>query len=262
MNQKGKRTIKIAISTLVIIVIIALIIAYFALNSIVAHGIKTLGTQATGTNVGLQSVSISPFSGSLEIKGLSVANPKGYLSGNALAISRFYVNMNLKSIFSDKIIINEVLIENVAIDLEPSVSKGSNLQEINDNISAYTATEKTQEKEPAQKGEQKPEKKVVIKHLLVQNGTITISSSLLKNNIKLPMPKIEMRDIGENGNQSAADILQTVFNQILVGISSAASGVQGINLDFINVESISKSSESVGKEIGNGLKSLGSSLGL
>lgn len=258
MSKKLKRTIKIAISTLVIILVIALTVIYFALNSIVAQGIRTFGTQATGTKVEVQSVNISPFGGSLEIKGLSVANPKDYESGNALVLNRFFVNMNLKSIFSDKIIINEVLIEGMAINLEPSVTSGSNLQEINNNISAYTSAEKTQQKEPSQK----PGKKVVIKHLLIQNGTITISSSLLKNNIKVPMAKIQMRDIGENDKESAGDVLQTVFNQMLSGISSAASGAQGINLDSLNVEGVSKASESVGKEIGNGLKSLGASFGL
>lgn len=262
MNNKTKKVIKVTLSSLVIILLLALVIIYFSLNSIVARGIKTFGTASTGTNVEVQSVNISPFGGTLEIKGLSVANPKDYHSGNALTLNLFYVNMNLKSIFSDKIIINELLIEDVAIDFEPSVSRGSNLQEINDNISAYTAAEKTQEQTSIQGSGKKPEKKVVIKHLLIQNGTITVSSSLLKNNIKVPMAEIEMYDIGEGGTKSAGEILQLVYDQMLQGIGSSVSGIQGINLDSINIEGVSKASEDLGKNVSDGLKSLGSSIGL
>lgn len=261
MAKKVRSKIKTVVSTVIIIIAVLLIVIYFTLNMIVAKGIEKFGTEATGTEVEVQSVYLSPFAGSLEIKGLSVANPKGYHSGNALTLNRFFVSMNIKSLLSDKIIINEVLIENVSIDLEPSLTAGSNLQEISNNISAYTASEKTQEKTPSQPSEQKPGKTVIIKHLLIQDGTVSISSSMLRNNIIVPMAKIEMYDIGENNSQSAEEIVQTVFNQLILGVSSAASGVQGISLDSINLEGISKASGDVEKSVSDGLKSLGSSIG-
>lgn len=95
MSSKTSKFIKITLSTIIIILILAVGIAYFALNSIVATGIRTFGTKATGTKVEVQSVSIYPFAGTLEIKGLAVANPKNYQSANAFALNRFYVNMDL-----------------------------------------------------------------------------------------------------------------------------------------------------------------------
>jgi hypothetical protein len=262
MSISAGKIIRRTILAIIIILVLAVIVAYFSLNSIVAGGIRTFGTKATGTKVEVQSVNISPFAGSLEIKGLCVANPKDYKSENAFALGRFHVNMDLKSIFSDKIIINEVLIDETAIDYEPSVSKGSNLQEINDNISAYTASEKTQDETPSQTAEKKAGKRVVIKYLLMQNGSITVSSSLLKNSIKVPMPKLEMRDIGEDGDKSASETFQEIYDQVLQGVGTSISGIEGINLDSLNIEGVSRTPENLGKSVNEGLKSLQSSIGL
>lgn len=250
MSNKTRKIIRITLSTLVIVLVLTVVIIYFSLNSIIASGITSFGTQATGTKVEVSSVNISPFSGTLKIKGLCVANPKNYHSENAFAINSFYVNMNLKSIFSDKIIINEVLIEDVTVDFEPSISKGSNLQEINDNISAYTASGKT----PSREIEQKPGKKVVVKHLLIQNGMITVSSNLIKTNIKVPMLKIEINDIGEGRDTSVGEVFQEVYIQMLEGISSSVSGIEGISLD--SIKNLDK------KDINDKIKSLQSTLGL
>ena len=82
-----------------------------------------------------------------------MANPKKYHSKNAftLTLNHFHVSTNLKSIFSEKIIINEVLIKNV---------------------------------------------------------TITVSSSLMKTNIKIPMPKSEMNQFDEGSDKSSGEVFQ------------------------------------------------------
>jgi len=263
MNKKVKKVIGISFLIFTLVIIGGVVALFLALNSIVANEIRTFGTQATGTKVELQSVNILPFSGSVELKGVCIANPKDCQSKNAFALGRFYVDMNLKSLFTDKIVINNVIIEDAAVDLEPSVSQTSNLHEIKNNIMQYCKGQEAEKKESAKQepAAQKPGKTVMIKYFVIKSGTISVSSSLLKTSVNVPMPKIEMQDIGGDNNKSGGDVLQEVFNQTLKGIGTAVSGIQGIKFGSVS-DDVSNATESVGKGVKEGFKSLKSSLGL
>lgn len=260
MSVKVKKIIGVACFVLAAVVVTGIVILYLALNSIVAEGIRTFGTQATGTKVEIQNVSISPFGGSVELKGMYIANPKDCHAANAFGFGRFYVDMDIKSVFSNKIVINNIIIEDISVDFEPSISKGSNLQEIKNNIMKFCGGEKSAEPAKSNKPESEKEKKtVVIKYFVIKNGKISVSSSLLKTGVEVPMPVIEMRDIGTGGDKSSGEALQEVYDQMLKGIGSAVSGIQGVKFDSIELP---KSTESIGKDLKDGFKSLKSSIGL
>ncbi len=263
MNKKVKKVIGISFLIFTLVIIGGIVALFLALNSIVANEIRAFGTQATGTKVELQSVNILPFSGSVELKGVCIANPKDCQNQNAFALGRFYVDMNLKSLFTDRIVINNVIIEDAAVDFEPSVSQGSNLHEIKHNIMQYCKGQEAEKKESAKQepSAQKPGKTVMIKYFVIKGGTISVSSSLLKTSVNVPMPKIEMQDIGGDNNKSGGDVFQEIFNQTLQGIGTAVSQVRGIKLDSVT-EDVSNATEGVGKGVKEGFKSLKSSLGL
>lgn len=258
MYKKLKKIFGITIIVLVV-VIIAL---YFFLNSIVSTAIKTIGTKVTGTKVELQSINISPFSGIVEFKGLCIANPKDYHSDNAFILGSFYMNLNLNSIFTDKVIIDNIIIKDIMVNYEPSVSKGSsNLQDIKDNMSSYFSDGK--KAEPISSGETKKSgKKMVVKYFGIKNGTISISSSLLKNSLNVSMPTIEMRDVGAEDNKSVGSIINEIYDQMLQGVVSTATGIKELNLDTESLKDISKTSENLGKDVKDSIKSIQSSIGL
>ena len=109
------KKVKISVGIILIFFVTVIIVLYFSINSIVASGIRTIGTKATGTNVVIKSVDISPLVGSIVVKGLCIANPKDYYSDNAFVLGHFYMDLNLRSILTDKIIINNVIIYNYFI---------------------------------------------------------------------------------------------------------------------------------------------------
>jgi hypothetical protein len=246
-----KKKIMKILGSIVVVLIAVIITMYFSLNLIVASGIKTIGSKATGTKVEIESVNISLFNGTVEIKGFCVANPQSYHSDNAVALDRFYMDFNLKSIFTDKIVINNVIIDYIRVDYELSVAKGiSNLQEINNNITKYFASDKKNEVAAGEK--KKSGKKVVIKYFVIKNGTISVSSALINTTIKVPMSKIEMYDIGAEDNKSAGNVIVEVYAKILQSVGSVVSNTHGIT----------EASESLGKSVNESLKSLQSSIGL
>ena len=73
------------------------------LDSMVAQLIETHGSQATGTAVRVGSVSIDVTGGRGTIRGLRVANPKGYSRGDAFELGEITLGIDLGSIQSSPI---------------------------------------------------------------------------------------------------------------------------------------------------------------
>lgn len=264
--MKAKKVAGIALIVLSAVVLTIIVVAILSINTLVTTGIKTFGTEATGTKVDIQKVNISLFSGSVELSGLTVANPSGYKEANAFGFGRFYVNMKLKSLFSDKIVIDNVIIEDIAVDFEPSLSKVSNLQEIKNNIMKYCKMDAsappkdstdtgTAPRQPSG-GEKKQGKKVVINNFEIRSGTIILASGDIGISAKIPMPKISIQDIGgDNDNgKPAGDVLLEIYDKILQSITQNAQSGQ--------IEAITKDAvKDLGKNAKDSLNKLKSSIG-
>src|SRR5881397_1589277 len=98
--------------------------------------VEAVGPKITGTTVKLDSVDLSPFSGQGRLKGLVVGNPPGFQAERAFKLADAKVHVNLKSALSDKLIIEEILIDGPEITYEAGPS-GSNLSKIQQNVAAF-----------------------------------------------------------------------------------------------------------------------------
>lgn len=214
-----KSFLKTTVVCLPIIFILVLIAVYIGLNTIVHRGVETFGPTVTGTDVGLEKVSISLISGKGMIRGLTVANPEDCKTPTAFELDALAVDIDLPTLASDTIVIHSIEI------LAPSVTveglDAANLMKLQENVAANTesgeAAEEEQE-EPTDAG-----KKVVIEHLVVRDGTIHYSPAILMGkSIPIPLPDIELEDIGKDeGGASMSDVASTLLG--LVGDSVVAT---------------------------------------
>jgi hypothetical protein len=259
------------ILTALLIVIIAILVlvtvVLMRLDSIVAGGMRTFGTKATGTEVKVKSVSISLLGGDLAINNFSVANPADYKSKEALSFDLVSVDLDVNSMFSDTIIVNEVLIDNVKIDFEPTLTGGSNLTDIKNNIMNFVKKEKGETAEkPAE--EEKPAtnekgKKVIIKKFIINNGTVTVSSSMLDQSIPLTLSKIELNDLGKESNmgETFSKIYDKILEEVIKVVSAAK--IEGLDMDKIQstlFKDLPESAGKVGEEVGKTLKDISDKL--
>lgn len=260
--MKVKKVAGIALIVLCAVVLTIIVVAILSINTLVTTGIKTFGTEATGTKVDIQKVNISLLSGSVELSGLTVANPTGYKEANAFGFGRFYVNMKLKSLFSDKIVIDNVIIEDIAVDFEPSLSRVSNLQEIKNNIMKYCKMDASAppkdstgtDPKPSSGAEKKQGKKVVINNFEIRSGTIILASGDIGISAKIPMPKVSVQDIGDDNGKPAGDVLLEIYDKILQSITQTAQNGQ--------IEAITKDAvKDLGKNAKDSLNKLKSSIG-
>ena len=128
----------------IIVVVIAILVLLGNINSIVKKGVEKAGPIILQAPVTLKSVDISVSSGSGELQGFTVGNPKGYKTDYAFQMDSLKVDLDVRSVTSDKIHIKNVIIDSPNIIFEGGFGK-SNLSQLQANAKAFTSTDTEQQ---------------------------------------------------------------------------------------------------------------------
>ncbi len=100
------------------------------LDSIVAGAIQKYGSQTLGTSVRVGSVRIELTEGRATIRGLRVANPSGYSSGDAFSLGEISVQIDAGSVGDSPIVVPEVRIVAPQVRYEMAANAKSNIDVI------------------------------------------------------------------------------------------------------------------------------------
>ena len=250
-----KRLIGFALLTVIIVAVI-----YFAGSSVLNKGIKsgveTYGPRVTQTPVTLEDVQLSILSGSGMLKGLHVGNPEGYKSENIFALGQIDLKVNTRSVFSDKIIIDHIIIKRPAISYEKKLTT-SNLKKLLENIEQFTGPSSEPEAETAEEEKAGTKKQVIIKKLLIEDGTIYVGALGIGQTV--PLPRIEMENIGEDGNEmTMPEVIDLVLSKVLQSIGPAiasAGELGGAAVDVLKTQGLDKVGQATDL-VGEGIKGL------
>jgi uncharacterized protein involved in outer membrane biogenesis len=227
---------KIIVKFLVVVVVLilaAFIVVGMFLDSIVKKGVETAGPAITKTDVRLDGVSFSIFSGKGTIKGLFVGNPTGYKTASAIQVGEATVRVKPGSLMSDKILVESVSIVAPNITIEGGLRE-NNLTKILENVQSFSGSTSTN---AAQGGAQKPAQKIQVNDLLITGGKVNVSLSLLGGKtMTVPLSDIHLTDLGrDSGGITPAELAQTVMRSIidgaLSGATKAVSNMGGIATD-------------------------------
>src|SRR5256886_1369409 len=138
-----KKLIIRVVLVVVVLLVVAIGVSVYCLGSIVKKGVETVGPQITGTEIKLDSATLSLLSGSGRLKGLFVGNPEGFKTASAIKVGAVSLGVAPRSVFADKIHVKEVRVEAPEITFEGGL-KGNNLSRLLDNVQAATGgSEKT-----------------------------------------------------------------------------------------------------------------------
>ena len=242
------------IVVLLLVVALTMIGVYF--NSMIKAGVEAVGPKITGTTVKVDAVDLSPFSGQGRLKGLVVGNPPGFQAERAFKLADAKVKVDLKTALSDKLIIEEILIDGPEITYEAGPS-GSNLSKIQQNVAAFdksvapkdAAESKSQKKDPTQK-------KVQINHFIVKNGQVNLSASMLKGKaLTVRLPDLHLRDIGkESGGvmvqQAAAEVLMAINKSVVQSVAGSGKLLEKA------AEAAGESAKGLGSEAGKAVEGI------
>jgi len=144
------------------IIIIVLIVLFFARNFIIKSAIITGAKAVVGLDLKIASFDIGILKTYLRIKDLKVMNPKGFNEPLMVSIPEIYVNYNLGSFLNGK-----AHFEDVHFDMEEFIIIKNEQGEL--NIDAITALADSGKSDKGKKKEKKPKSDKKMPELQIDN---------------------------------------------------------------------------------------------
>lgn len=212
---------------LVVIVLVLIAIAgglyylYANLDSLVAAAIEKYGSQVTQTAVSVDNVSIKPTEGSAKIGGLTIANPKGYTAPYAFTLKNIGTRIDFQNSGRDKIVIDEIAIDNPEVFYEINKDRQTNLLELKDNLGIGKTGKPQPETQPADQPD------IVIRRLSFTGGNVHADVVPLNKRYDLKLPAIRMTNLGGTNGAPPAEIARQIIGRLLDRVRQevAAQGV-------------------------------------
>jgi uncharacterized protein involved in outer membrane biogenesis len=213
---------------LIVIVILVIVIAVVRsrLDSMIKSAVENIGPRVTQTAVKLDGVNVSFLSGRGRISGLVIGNPEGFRTENAFKLAETRVHLDVGSVLSDRIVIDELVIDGPEVTYERGAS-GSNIDKIKKNVEEFSPSKAPKEPED----QSAARKKFQINRLVVKNGRIRLADNLLTGKTAdVALPDIELRDIGKNSTgatvkEVASRIIGAIEADVVQAVASAAKNL-------------------------------------
>jgi hypothetical protein len=205
-----KKIILIVVLLIVAVVGVALYYVFTNLNAIVKAAIEQVGSQTTQTAVRVDKVKITLSDGTGTIRGLSIANPKGFEARNAFSLGAISTQIDLGSLTKGPITIDKVLVRKPQVFYEMNKDRQSNLNELYKNIAASTGGSGGAKK-PAAKSDQP---KLIIRHFQLAEATVEANVVPLNKKYTLKLPTIDLKDLGGKNGATPSEISQQVLDII------------------------------------------------
>lgn len=222
------KAFKYGILGLIVLLVVGFAILTLYLDSMVKSGIETIGREMTGTEVTVDNVSISLFTGQGTISGFRVANPEGYQTENAFSVDDFSISLDISTLLSDVVVVNDVRISGPAVYVEQKLPD-NNLQTILSRINESVSTGTSSDTE------------LVIEHFLLENGSAELYTEVGgERSARVDISAIELNDLGRGGGKQAAEeVVKEIADRLIEQALEAAVQSGGEQLrealrDFFN----------------------------
>jgi hypothetical protein len=159
--------------------------------------------------------------GKISISNLKIGNPQGYAKKNAFELGNLTLDVGVSSLFSDKIVIEEISVKGMNVDFEVKLTE-TNLTKIKGNIddftksdekTAKTADDKSGAGAEDGKAEQGASKKLQIN--LIQFADNSVSLGTAGKTATIPFADMTITEIGTGpGGATVGEVSSKIFDAI------------------------------------------------
>lgn len=211
---------------LVVVAIIAGVVLLGAnLGRVVKSGIEGFGPKFTQTSVTVDSVDLSPRSGSGTVKGLVIGNPEPYKEPFAIRLGEASVSIDPGSLLSDKIVVKSVRVTDPEITIEGGLTD-NNLKKLLANLDSFTASEKGK---PAE--ETGAKKKLQVDEFVLSGAKVNVKLNIPGVGGSIPtvtIPEIRLSNLGSGADGiTPGELTKQVVNEVVVKVIPAVTSQLG-----------------------------------
>ena len=211
-----KKLIRNTVITCAILLLSVYLLVIFALGPILTPILSEVISPILGAHLTIDEVDVSALLNGITVKGITMGSPEGFKAKSAFELKHFNASIDLASLLTREIIINEVVIDGVNVTYEHNMKtfSKSNFTRINRNVQFFVGAvdengnpliteddpevdEEVLENESEELAN-KPASidKITIKKFRFINGKIRVSNTLYAGlTIPSPMMDIEMDDV-------------------------------------------------------------------
>jgi hypothetical protein len=251
-----------AIITLFVIIVIALGVGVYYIDSIAKKAIEYGGTEALGVTTSLDSIDIALMDGRTSMQNLSIANPQGFDAEQLMQLGKGTLAVNLKSLAQDTIVIPEISFSDLTLNIEQK-DRTSNVKKLMDSMAARTPADTAGKQAPQDGGSGKAGKQFIIERVVLSNIRVNAKISAMNNvltDTSVTIPSIQLKGIGKSSDGLPMEaIIKELVNAILNAsinnsgaLSSSLSGLlegKAINIDNLKQNLSEQAQQKAGAEI-------------
>ena len=228
------------ISILIFIFLIIYVLVEFIGDSIIKSSLESNLSNSLKRETTINDLSIGYLSGKAEIKDLKISNKE--FPGILLEIKNASAKLSTRSIFSNKIEIDEIILD--GIDLNYYFNLNRNLK-VEDNVKSIQENLKKSDKKASSS------KEFIIKKLDLKNFNISANSDELNINQQISLKDMSFDNVGNTeDSKNYKTVLKDLFDKAFKSVKNKAlSGNMSNSLDKIKNIDEQKIKEKIKKEI-------------
>jgi len=222
-----------------------------AINALIKKQIEQVGSEVTEQSVTVSAVDMKLLKGAGTIKGLVLANPGKYSAPSAFSLNEVTLDINLKSLTTDIIVIDQIIIDKPEAVVEFTENGGANINDILDAIKKNTANSSTAAPE-AETG--KPEPIIRVNKFVLAGVALTVDLTKLGNKShQATLTDINLTNIGGESGMPASKLGAELVKKALSSIWKQAKKEQ---TEILKEQAKDKIKEKAKEKIGGLLNKL------
>lgn len=240
-----KKLLKIVVA-LVIVLLIALAVAWFKIDAIAKAAIEKGGTYALGVDTTVDRVNVSLLGGSVGLSGLQIANPAGFDAPYLMHTGDFKLQVATGSLMSDTIEVPLIELDKLDLYIQKN-DKGNNISPVLDHLKKFQGGAAAKEKTGSSK-------KFVIRKLVIKGVTAHMDVPPLGAKA-VTVPDIVLENVTQDNAQGMAmdEVMARVFPMITAAAISSLTDLPG-DLAGTLTHDLSGVADHLGGAVGNMIK--------
>jgi len=254
------KILKIVAISIVVLLAIALGIAYYSSGKIDAYvktAIEKYGSESLGTKVSVGEVNISLLQTTATITNLEIANPPGFDDPIAFKAGLIEITLNSKESKLDSVVIDRILLNSPMV-FYIKTKQTDNVSRLQDQATRSTKDSQSSDKPGGSKDKGREQPRILIKKFDIERANLSYRDTrIVSTTVNLKLDDIHIVDIdtGKNG-AGTQEAVSKIVNAIIPAVKQAVIKSVTAYLDVATdtLRNVSESAQQLGKEAVTNIK--------